>query len=123
MSVSFESLNLKLLKKVKLVYSDGTYSLKNLIVCNTFTSRLKGMLFERKPCHKNAYLIVPCNAVHTFFMAYAIDVIFLLKSGGCSSQYNLKPFRTKSDKKAFAVLEGTRLLKSNNNVVQVFFLC
>ncbi len=122
MSVSFESLNLKLLKKVKLTYSDGTYSLKRLIVCDNFFSRLKGMLFTSR-VHKDAYLIVPCNGVHTFFMFYPIDVIFLSKDVDLVYQCNLKPFTVKTHKKAFAVLEGTKLLKSNNNIVQLDFLC
>jgi len=121
--VSFESLNLANLKKVKLIYSDGTYSVKRLIVCNSFFSRLKGMLFERRQRHDKAYLIVPCNAIHTFFMAYPIDVVFLAKSGDVVSQERVAIFRTKKEKKGFAVLEGTRLLKSNNNVVEVQFLC
>ncbi|BBB32331.1 conserved hypothetical protein [Thermotomaculum hydrothermale] len=122
MPVSFNSLNLNLIKKVKLIYSDSTYSIKTLIVCNTFFSRLKGMLFSKEN-HKNAYLIIPCNSIHTFFMGYSIDVVFLNKSGDIVSQFNVDPFKTKSEKEAFAVLEGTRLLKSNNNIVQVVFLC
>lgn len=123
MSVSFESLNLKSVKRVKLIYSDNTYAIKNLQVCSNFVSRLKGMLFERDKVAKNAYLIIPCNGIHTFFMAYPIDVIFLSEFGEVIFQSNIVPFKVKTVKKAFAVLEGTTLLKPNNNVVQVEFLC
>ena len=123
MSVSFESLNLKSCNKVKIFYSDGTYSLKRLVLCDNFMKRFVGMLFTRKERHKDTFLIIPCDGVHTFFMAYPIDVIFLSKNGKVSSFTTLVPWRIKSDKKAYAVLEGTRLLKSNNDIVQVEFLC
>jgi len=121
--VSFDGLNFKAIKRVKLIYSDGTYCVKRLIVCKSFFSRLKGMLFERKENHKKAYLIVPCNAIHTFFMAYPIDVVFLARAGDVISQSRVSVFRAMKERDAFAVLEGTRLLKSYNNVVEVQFLC
>ena len=123
MTVSFNSINLKSIKRVKLVYSDGSYSIKNLIVCANFFSRLKGMLFSRKAVLKDAYLIIPCNGIHTFFMAYPIDVIFLSEYGEVMFQSNIVPFNVKTVRNAFAVLEGARLFKSNNNVVHVDFLC
>lgn len=123
MPVSFNSLSLKSIKRVKIVYSDGTYSIKNLKVCAGFFSRLKGMLFSRKAVLKDAYLIVPCDGIHTFFMAYPIDVVFLSEYGEIMYQSNVVPYRIRTVKKAYAVLEGARLLKSNNNVVHVDFLC
>ncbi len=123
MSVSFESLNLKSCSKVKIFYSDGTYSLKRLVLCDNFVKRFIGMLFTRKERNKDAFLIIPCDGVHTFFMAYPIDVVFLSKDCHVSSCATLVPWRIKSDKNAYAVLEGTRLLKSDNYIVQVEFLC
>ena len=81
------------------------------------------MLFERKPVRENAYLIIPCNSIHTFFMVYPIDVIFLKKSGDVLSFSNVEPFRVKSEKKAFAVLEGIDLINEDNKVVAIDFLC
>ncbi len=47
---------------------------------SNFFQRARGLLFS-KPLTEGAGLwIKPCNSVHTFFMAYSIDVIFLDKN-------------------------------------------
>ncbi len=43
----------------------------------TFFKRARGLLFSQ-PLNEGAGLwITPCNSVHTFFMTYPIDVLFL----------------------------------------------
>lgn len=46
-----------------------------------FGSRLRGLLFAPTLRPGQALWIRPCNAVHTFGMAYAIDVVFLDAAG------------------------------------------
>ena len=43
--------------------------------------RLRGLLGEPAPAPGHALLITPCTAVHTAFMAYPIDVVFLDREG------------------------------------------
>lgn len=56
---------------------------KNSIVCessgiaDTFFSRLKGLMFSSEIPQGDGLLIKRCNSIHTFFMNYDIDVIFL----------------------------------------------
>lgn len=49
---------------------------EDVLIADTFLRRLKGYMFQKKPKYK-AILIEPCNSVHTFFMNFDIDVLFL----------------------------------------------
>ncbi|HHW02203.1 MAG TPA: DUF192 domain-containing protein [Thermoanaerobacterales bacterium] len=42
-----------------------------------FTGRLVGLIFTTNFKTGMALLIVPCSSVHTWFLRYAIDVVFL----------------------------------------------
>jgi len=45
-------------------------------VADTFKERLLGYMFQREPKFPSL-LIQPCNSIHTFFMRFPIDVLFL----------------------------------------------
>lgn len=47
----------------------------------TFTKRLRGLLGRSEMNPGDSLLIRPCNAVHTAFMRFTIDVIFLSMDG------------------------------------------
>jgi len=51
---------------------------KNIRLANNLLSRLKGLMFEEKLIG-DGLLIRPCNSIHTFFMKFNIDVMFLNK--------------------------------------------
>jgi uncharacterized protein len=53
---------------------------KNIKKAYTFVSRLRGLMFTKKFPHGGIH-IKPCNGIHTFFMKYPIDVLFLDKNG------------------------------------------
>ncbi|MDZ4198678.1 MAG: DUF192 domain-containing protein [Kiritimatiellia bacterium] len=40
-------------------------------------SRMRGLLGRPKPEEGHAVLLRPCGSVHTFFMRYPIDIVFL----------------------------------------------
>ncbi len=46
-------------------------------VANNFVSRLVGLMFGSKMSGFDALLLSPANSIHTCFMRYNIDVIFL----------------------------------------------
>lgn len=46
-----------------------------------FLLRLRGLLGRQPPAPGTALLIVPCRAVHTVGMRYAIDVVFVAGDG------------------------------------------
>ncbi|HOJ10214.1 MAG TPA: DUF192 domain-containing protein [Clostridiales bacterium] len=50
--------------------------IKNVLIADTFIERFKGYMFLREP-HYEAIIIKPCNSIHTFFMKFPIDVLFV----------------------------------------------
>ncbi len=48
----------------------------DVFIADSFTKRLFGYMFKKKP-HHDAILLKPCNSIHTFFMKFKIDVLFL----------------------------------------------
>jgi uncharacterized protein len=43
----------------------------------TFLRRFKGLMFTNEFPSGNSLHIKPCNSIHTFFMKYKIDILFL----------------------------------------------
>ncbi|MBS8266576.1 DUF192 domain-containing protein [Mesobacillus boroniphilus] len=48
-------------------------------IANTFSARLKGLMFRRSPLDRQGLWITPCNSIHMFFMNFPIDAVFLDK--------------------------------------------
>lgn len=51
--------------------------LKKMQIANTFVSRVIGLMFKKEHPNFDGLLIEPCNSIHTCFMRYSIDVVFL----------------------------------------------
>jgi uncharacterized membrane protein (UPF0127 family) len=69
-------------------------------------SRLKGLLGKRELPSGEGLLLRPASAVHTFFMSFAIDAVFLdkeLEVVGVAAA--LRPWRGAGRRRARAVLE------------------
>lgn len=81
--------------------------LEEVILSDTFLKRLFGLLFKPKLKENQGLLMKGCNSIHTLWMRYPIDVVFLDKQmrivdlTAC-----LKPFRfSKIVKESDYVLE------------------
>ena len=61
---------------IELDCEDNITTVLNIFVADTFVERLLGYMFRKKP-HKQAIIFEPCNSMHTFFMKFNIDVLFL----------------------------------------------
>jgi uncharacterized membrane protein (UPF0127 family) len=71
-----------------------------------FFSRLRGLLFAPALQPGQGLLIRPCAAVHTAFMRYAIDVVFLDRAGRIRRIVpRLAPWRTAASVGAYQTLE------------------
>ena len=46
-------------------------------LASTFWTRLKGLMFRRELSTGRALLLEPCSQIHTCFMRFPIDVVFL----------------------------------------------
>jgi len=55
---------------------DNEETIVNVFIADSFIKRLFGYMFREKP-HHDAILLTPCNSIHTFFMKFNIDVLFL----------------------------------------------
>ena len=49
----------------------------NLTLNNTFFSRLIGLMFKKTLADGSGVILKPCKQIHTCFMRFNIDVIFL----------------------------------------------
>lgn len=96
--------------RVRLYYSDGSVQDRSLIVCDNILTRMVGMLKERQPDTPDVYQIVPCSGIHTFFMAFPIDVVFTDRLGNVLSCRTVSPYRMFSSSGAHMVFEGLGLL-------------
>ena len=78
-----------------------------LKVAESFFSRLIGLMFKEKMDGFDGLLIKKCNSIHTFFMRYPLDILFLDKEMKVVRVYrNLLPWRmTRVVWKAVQVLE------------------
>ena len=74
--------------------SKNTILADNAELANTFLKRLIGLL-NRKALNKGEGLVLsPSNCIHSFFMRFTIDVIFLDKAGKViAALSSFKPFR------------------------------
>jgi uncharacterized membrane protein (UPF0127 family) len=78
-----------------------------VVKAKTFFDRFLGLIVRRKLKNKEGFLIEYCSSIHTFWMRYSIDAVFLDSGSRVVAIYNnIKPFRvTPFVKSAFSVLE------------------
>jgi uncharacterized membrane protein (UPF0127 family) len=69
-------------------------------------TRRTGLLQHAALPEGSALVIAPTNAIHTFFMRFAIDVAFVAKDGRIvKTQVALRPWRVAGALRAYAVIE------------------
>lgn len=72
----------------------GTLVASDAREARTFMSRLVGLLGKSSLDPSEALVIDPCTSVHTFFMRFAIDVVYVNRDGDVLKVVpDLKPFR------------------------------
>jgi hypothetical protein len=59
---------------------ENTVLFEKLFVANTLWARGVGLLGRRSMPSDEAILIIRCNSIHTFFMKFPIDCVFLDKN-------------------------------------------
>ncbi len=63
-------------------------------VARTFPERARGLIGTRDLAQGEGMLILRCNAIHTFFMSFAIDATFLDDEGRIvKTVRNIPPWR------------------------------
>ena len=91
---------------VVLTRDDGSVICERCVVADRMLPRMKGLLGKRELVAGEGLLIQPAPSIHTFFMRFPIDVVFLSKSGEVMKvAANVGAWRMRSCRRAFAVLE------------------
>lgn len=86
---------------------NGQLLANNVQHATSHVARLKGLLGRDALRPGEGMLIEPCKSIHMFGMRFAIDAVFVDRSGQVIAvHHNLKPWHaTRSYRKARAVLE------------------
>lgn len=94
------------MKLYRVKTKDKTIGMK-VKIANNAIDRLMGLMFTKTLPGCDGLLIEPCNSIHTFFMRYPIDVLFLDRNKKIVKIVrNIKPWRmTWMYWKATSVLE------------------
>jgi uncharacterized membrane protein (UPF0127 family) len=64
--------------KLKELIINGHPTGAHVAAATAFFSRVRGLMF-RKTFPWSGLLIIPCSGIHTFFMRFSIDVVFINK--------------------------------------------
>lgn len=87
---------------------NGRIVADNILLADSFMGRLVGLMFRKgPPTGSRGLLLVPGNAIHTHFMRYSLDIVFLSHDNRIVKIIrSMKPWRmTRIYFKAFKTLE------------------
>ncbi|HET7656783.1 MAG TPA: DUF192 domain-containing protein [Bacillales bacterium] len=87
--------------------NNGQLLAENVRLARRFKDRLLGLMFTKCLPPGQALLLQPCRSIHTFFMNYSIDVLYLDSANRVAAvNENLRPGKLgKGLKNALAVVE------------------
>lgn len=85
----------------------NTILAEDAVVAKSFLARMRGLLGKKVFKQNQALIITPCNSVHTFFMHFPIDILFVGKDNCVLAVIEaLKPYRfSKIYPNAYFVIE------------------
>jgi uncharacterized protein len=76
------------------VRDDGSVVCESCRLAASFTNRLRGLLGRKGLASGEGLVIRPAGSIHTFFMRFPIDVVFLDQGGVVVKRVsNLRPWR------------------------------
>jgi uncharacterized membrane protein (UPF0127 family) len=85
---------------------DGALLASHIELAGDSKSRRRGLLGRTGLPAGHVLVIAPCNGIHTFFMRFAIDVVFTDRQGRILTiARGLRPWRMAVSLRAFAALE------------------
>jgi uncharacterized membrane protein (UPF0127 family) len=93
-------------RELELHREDGIIVCKRCRVADAFFSRFIGLLGRRALAEHEGLLLHPASSIHTFFMRFPIDVVFVGPDGAVRKVVrNLRPWRITGSRGSRAVLE------------------
>jgi uncharacterized membrane protein (UPF0127 family) len=91
---------------VRILTGDGVEICTRCELADTALSRMRGLLGRRGLDAGGGMLITPCPSVMTFFMRFAIDVVFLDRENTIVGiAHTLRPWRVAGARRAHSALE------------------
>jgi uncharacterized protein len=91
---------------IGLIRPDGTTACERCTVADRMLPRMKGLLGRKSLPAGEGMLIRPAPSIHTFFMRFPIDVVFLSRQGEVLKiAEHVAPWRARSCRHSYAVLE------------------
>ena len=77
-----------------LVDDEGIIIADKCRLAMNFIARLKGLMFRQCLEDGEALLLAPCNSIHTYFMRFPIDLVFINRDGMAVKEIrNMEPCR------------------------------
>lgn len=87
--------------------------LDEIEIADTIWKRFSGLMFKKKIPSNKGMLLRPSNSVHTFFMKFPIDVIFVDKNDQVIRVVpNMQPYRISP-----IVFKSTYIIESRPNIL------
>ncbi|MFJ2986295.1 DUF192 domain-containing protein [Collimonas sp. NPDC087041] len=78
----------------------------HISIARNLWTRAVGLLSRRSLADNEALLIIPCPSIHTWFMRFSIDAVFLDKAGVVTHVVEkIGPWRFVYGKRAYSCLE------------------
>jgi uncharacterized protein len=91
---------------VMLIRQDGSVACERCTIAHRMWPRMRGLLGKRGLEAGEGLLIRPAPSIHTFFMRFPIDVVFLSRQGEVLKvAERVPPWRARSCRHSYAVLE------------------
>lgn len=79
--------------KIQIWYKNKILS-NDILIADSFVDRLIGLMFKSKLVGAEGLLIDPCRSIHTCFMKYNLDIVFISSEKKIVKIIrNLKPWR------------------------------
>lgn len=80
--------------KVRIKLKDKLIA-EDILLATTLYTRLVGLMFRSFPPENSKGLLIdPCNSIHTFFMRYGLDIVFMdSKNKVVKVIRNIRPWR------------------------------
>lgn len=81
-------------KIYKLKINNGITICHKMVQAKKMVSRMIGLMFVEAMPDCDGFLITPCTSIHTFFMRFPLDIVFLDKNFKVVKViHNIKPWR------------------------------
>ena len=66
---------------VSIRINEANHQIDKIKLADNLITRIIGLMFKTELKESNGLLIKPCNSIHTFFMFFNLDILFISSKG------------------------------------------